>query len=152
MLLKLDFHKAYDSVRWVFVDHVLQWMGFGNSWRSWIRGCLTSADMSIMVNGSPIKPFHIERGLRQWDPLSPFLFVLVAEVLNRLISKAEDYNLIDRVLVGRDEVNMSHLQFADNTILLCPTSYETIIKNRRILDCFGVMSGCALITINLHYC
>ena len=88
MLLKLDFRKAYDSIRWAFIDHVLQTMGFGDTWRLWIRGCLTSADMSIMVNGSPTKPFHMERGLQQGDLLSLFLFVLVAEVLNKLLYRA----------------------------------------------------------------
>ena len=97
VLLKLDFLKAYDSVRWDFIDHVLQRMGFGNVWRWWIWGCLTSTEMSIMVNGSPTKPFHMERGLRQGDPLSPFLFVLVAKVLNHIISRAEEKNLIDGV-------------------------------------------------------
>ena len=87
-LLKLDFQKAYDSIRWSFVDHILERMGFGSHWRLWVRNYLSTTEMSIIINDSLAKPFHMERGLKQGDPFSPFLFVFVAEVLNRLISKA----------------------------------------------------------------
>ena len=97
--------------------------------------------MSIIINGSPSKPFQVERGLRQGDPLSPFLFVLVTEVLNQLISKVEDCGLIDGIQIGKHRVNILHLQFANDTILFCLSRYETIVSYRRILDCFGVMSG-----------
>ena len=99
--MKLDFKKAYDSVRWSFMDHVLESMGFGQLWRKWVWGCMSSATMSILVNGSPTKPFLMQRELRQGDPLSPFLFVIVAEVLNRMISKAKEVGLIEGLQVGK---------------------------------------------------
>ena len=102
MLLKLDFQKAYDSIKWMFIDHVLQRMGFGNVWRKWIHGCLSSAELSIMVNDSLTKPFTMERGLRQGDPLSPFLFALTTGVLNLLISRAEEKNMIKGMQIGSD--------------------------------------------------
>ena len=60
IILKLDFHKAFDSVRLDFVDQVLKKMGFGRLWHKWIQCCLSTAEMSIIINGSPTKPFKME--------------------------------------------------------------------------------------------
>ncbi|XP_015945805.1 uncharacterized protein LOC107470909 [Arachis duranensis] len=67
-IIKLDFQKAYDWVKWSFVDIVLQKMGFDIYGRGWIKECVCSASMSVLINGSPTKPFKMERGLRQGDP------------------------------------------------------------------------------------
>ncbi|XP_020972640.1 uncharacterized protein LOC107627573 [Arachis ipaensis] len=142
-IIKLDFQKAYDRVKWRFVDIVLQKMGFGWRWREWVKECVSTASMSILVNGSPSKPFKMERGLRQGDPLSPFLFVLVIDVLHRMVGEAVKNRRVVPLLVGKDNVKLSHLQFADDTILFCPP--ETIINYDRLLRCFEVMSG---LTIN----
>ena len=79
------------------MDHVLARMGFGHNWRKWIWGCLSIAEISIIINGSPTKPFRMERRLRQGDPLSPFLFMLVANVLNRLPRKAVSCGLVEGI-------------------------------------------------------
>ena len=139
--MKLDFHKTYDSIRWDFVDQVLAKMGFGYTWRSWIHGCITSAKMSILINGFPSKPFRMERGLRQGDPLSPFLFVLVAKILNKLLFKALNLGFIESIKGGREGLDLSHLQFADDTILFCLAKTEVLLNYRRILACFGVKFG-----------
>nr|XP_025639300.1 uncharacterized protein LOC112734266 [Arachis hypogaea] len=120
-------------------------MGFGQKWRAWVMECVTTASMSVLINGSPSKPFKMERGLRQGDPLSPFLFVLVVEVLHRMIGEAVRNGRISPLLVGRDSIELSHLQFADDTILFCPPEDETIRNHRRLLRCFELMSG---LTIN----
>ena len=86
--------------------------------------------MSIILNGSPTKPFKMERGLRQGDPLSPFIFVLVAEVLNKLLIKAKDLELIEGIKIRRDNVELSHLQYADDTVLFCPAKPEVVINFR----------------------
>ena len=140
-MLKLDFQKAYDTVRWSFLDHVLDCMGFGSKWRSWVGHCVTSASMSILVNGSPSAPFKMNRGLRQGDPLSPFLFVLVGEVFNKMVEKAKSLNLVEGLKVGRDAVDISHLQFANDTLVLCPKKKEYLINYRRMLNYFSIMSG-----------
>lgn len=72
------FEKAYDSVSWDFLRFVLEKMGFSFVWRKWISECLSSASVFVLVNGSPTKEFRMGRGHRQGDPLSPFLFLLVA--------------------------------------------------------------------------
>ena len=81
---------------------------------------------------------------------------MVAEVLKQLISRAEKLNLIEGLQIGLDAINISYLQFANDTILLCPTRYEALVNYRRILDCFGVMSGLQInydksIVIPIHY-
>ncbi|KAK2663061.1 hypothetical protein Ddye_001635 [Dipteronia dyeriana] len=96
---------------------VLEKMGFGLKWQQWIRWCIASPSLSILVNGSPTFQFPIERGLRQGDPLSPFLFNLDVEFLNVILCRAKVLNMISGVDFGTDEVHISHLQFADDTML-----------------------------------
>lgn len=94
--------------------------------------------MSIIINGSPTKPFHMERGLWQGDSLSLFLFVLVVEVLNRLLSKAQECGFIEGIKVGKDGIMLSHLQFVDDTILFYLKNLEVMVNTRCILDYFGI--------------
>nr|XP_043639112.1 uncharacterized protein LOC122610185 [Erigeron canadensis] len=76
---KIDFAKAYDSLSWEFLFSILTAMGFGLKWRSWIQACLSSAKSSVLVNGSPSEEFPIRRGLRQGDPMAPFLYIIAME-------------------------------------------------------------------------
>nr|GEZ23330.1 RNA-directed DNA polymerase, eukaryota, reverse transcriptase zinc-binding domain protein [Tanacetum cinerariifolium] len=80
--VKVDFEKAFDSIRWDYLDEVLLNFGFGSKWRGWINGCLSSSMGSVLVNGSPTTEFKFYKGSKQGDPLSPFLFILVMESLH----------------------------------------------------------------------
>ncbi|GJR55734.1 RNA-directed DNA polymerase, eukaryota [Tanacetum coccineum] len=104
LIFKVDFEKAYDSVRWDFLDDVLKKFGFGNKWCAWIQSCLRSSRGSIIINGSPTKEFQFFKGLKQGDPLSPFLFILIMESLHLSFQRVVD--------VGMHKVggNMSRVQ------------------------------------------
>ncbi|XP_016162200.1 uncharacterized protein LOC107604981 [Arachis ipaensis] len=119
-------------------------MGFGLRWRTWVKECVTTVSMSVLINGSPAKPFRMERGLRQGDPLSPFLFILVVDVLHRMVGDAVRNGRISLLLVGRENIELSHLQFADDTILFCPQETETIVNYKRLLRCFELMYGLSI--------
>ncbi|RVW49018.1 Transposon TX1 uncharacterized 149 kDa protein [Vitis vinifera] len=88
VLCKLDLEKAYDHINWDFLVLVMQKMGFGEKWAGWIRWCISTASFSVLINGSPAGFFQSTRGLRQGDPISPYLFVLGMEALSCLINKA----------------------------------------------------------------
>ncbi|GJU89969.1 RNA-directed DNA polymerase, eukaryota [Tanacetum coccineum] len=108
LMFKVDFQKAFDSVRWDHLDDILGKIGFGEKWRGWIRDCLTSSKASILVNGSPTDEFLFLRGLRQGDPLSPFLFILVMDSLQVFFQR-----LIDRVNVHKSCIYDIGVRLAD---------------------------------------
>ena len=109
LCLKVDFEKAYDSVSWEFLYDMLNRMGFDSRWIMWIQGCLESATVSVLVNGSPTEEFKPSRELRQGNPLAPFLFIVVAEGLAGLVRQAVKANLLAGLKIGRKEVELSIL-------------------------------------------
>ena len=94
LLCKLDIEKAYDHVNWNCVIAVMDKMGFGSKWLSWIRWCISMVHFSVLVNDSPSGFFTRSRGLKQGAHLSPYLFVLVMEILSCLISRAKGGGLL----------------------------------------------------------
>ncbi|XP_071708483.1 uncharacterized mitochondrial protein AtMg01250-like [Rutidosis leptorrhynchoides] len=93
-------------------------MGFGSRWIKWIEACLKSASISVLVNGSSIREFNLQKGVRQGDPISSFLFILAIEGLNILIKRAVDVGLFQSVKVRTTRVPITHPQYADDTILI----------------------------------
>nr|GEY62122.1 putative RNA-directed DNA polymerase, eukaryota, reverse transcriptase zinc-binding domain protein [Tanacetum cinerariifolium] len=101
MVFKVDFEKAFDSLRWDYLDVIMEKLGFGFKWRMWISGCLKNSRASMLINVSPTPEFDIFNGLRQRDPMSPFLFILAIEGLHALVSKAVSTGLVKGSSIGR---------------------------------------------------
>jgi len=148
LMFKVDFEKVYDSMDWRYLDEVMAKMNFLRLWRSLIMECLTTATASVLVNGCLTDEFHFERGLRQGDPLSPFLFLLAAEDLNVMMSMVVTNGLYTSYNVGAQEpVSMSHLQFADETLLIGVKSWANVRAMKAILLLFEVVSR---LKVNFH--
>lgn len=116
-------------------------MGFGSKWRFWIRGCLTSSMSSVLINESPTGEFPISQGVRQGDPLSPFLFITAMEGLNIAINNAYSKSLINGIKLPNDGPRLSHLFYTDNAIFVGEWCSESIKNLSRILKCFHISSG-----------
>ncbi|XP_068504370.1 uncharacterized protein [Phaseolus vulgaris] len=122
-------------------------MGFHNLWIAWIKGCLESATVSVLVNGRPTEEFKPTGGLRQGDPLAPFLFLVVAEGLARIVRSASKTTLLTGLKFGRKEIEVCILQFADDTIFLCEDSFNNVVTLKAIIKGFELASG---LKINFH--
>ncbi|GKB66637.1 RNA-directed DNA polymerase, eukaryota, reverse transcriptase zinc-binding domain protein [Tanacetum coccineum] len=148
MVFKVDFEKAFDSLRWDFLDLILDKIVFGSRWRAWINGCLCSARSSVLVNGSPTEEFEIFRGLRQGDPLSPFLFIFGDDRVTCLYPcKAEALGLFKGVHFGSDNLCISHLMYADDVIFMGEWTWSNARNLISLLRCFYLVSG---LRINIH--
>nr|GEZ37435.1 RNA-directed DNA polymerase, eukaryota, reverse transcriptase zinc-binding domain protein [Tanacetum cinerariifolium] len=117
MIFKVDFKKAFDSVRWDFLDDTLDKFSFGTKWRGWIQGCLNSAMGSILVNGSPTSEFKFHKGLKQRDTLSPFLFILVMESLHLSFNHILNAGLFKGILID-NSLTLSHLFYAEDVVFI----------------------------------
>jgi hypothetical protein len=139
VLLKLDLTRAFDSVAWPFIFEVLRAYGFGDKWCAWIAILLSSASTRILLNGEPGPPIWHRQGLRQGDPLSPMTFVLVVDVLGKLVSAATAAGVLAPLHPRRAIPRIS--MYADDVILFCRPTPEELIGTRETLRLFGRASG-----------
>ena len=93
VICKLDIEKAYDHVNWAALLDLLKIMGFGVRWCRWIHICISTAQFFVLFNGSPADFFGSLRGLRQGDPLSPLLFLVMMEVFSKMMKRVEGAGL-----------------------------------------------------------
>jgi hypothetical protein len=138
-LLKIDIAKAFDSMLWPFLLEVLQHIGFPRRWTNWISILLSTASTKVMLNGRPGRRIAHVRGLRQGDPISPMLFVVVMEVLNSLIREA-DRRVLLSPLPGRAIAHRASL-YADDLVVLMAPHHEDLTCVRLVLDLFAGTSG-----------
>lgn len=132
--VKLDMHKAYDRVQWSYLKSIMLKMGFEQRWVRLIMECVSSVD----VETDTIKPI---RGLWQGDPVSPYLFLLVAEGLLSMLKGAEDRGEIEGVKVCRGALVVSHLLFADDSLILMHADKKNEENLQSILNEYCVSSG-----------
>jgi hypothetical protein len=134
MFLKMDMEKAFDKMEWKLILTIMQSLGFHSTWLHWIESCISSSSFSILLNGSPFGLFSPKRGLRQGDPLSPFLFILGSEVLSRLLLKEERLGNIKGMKIARSSPAINHLLFADDLLLFGKASILEATSIKGCLD------------------
>jgi hypothetical protein len=139
--VKLDMSKAYDRVEWGFLDEVMCRMGVHPKWRSLIMQCISTVSFSIPVNGQPSETFKPSRGICQGDPLSPYLFIICAEALSSLIYQAERTGWLFGVPTSPKRPRLSHLFFADNSLLFCRAQARDWGRLSQLLECYEKASG-----------
>ena len=136
MALKLDMSKAYNRVEWSFVECLLKKMGFHSKWVDLMMECITTISYSILINGEPSHTIHPSRGLRQRDPLSPYIFLLCTEGLHGLLTRAVASSDIRGISICRNEPRLTHLFFADNSLLFCRASIQECMHIQALLSTY----------------
>lgn len=141
MLLKLDLEKAYDRLRWDFLEDTLRAAGLSEGWIRRVMECVAGPSMCILWNGEKTETFKPSRGLRQGDPLSPYLFVLCMERLCHLIEEAVEDMRWKPITLSRGGPQLSHICFAYDLILFAEASVTQIRVIRKVLEKFCKASG-----------
>lgn len=140
-ILKVDLSKAYDRVRWDFLIKILRGMEFPDSWIHWIFQCISTVTYSVLVNGEQSQRITPKKGLRQGDPLSPYLFILLMEVLAKGVQRAESAGIVQGIKVARKAPPVSHLFFADDALFCFKATPSSCRAIRGIIDGFCAVSG-----------
>lgn len=121
MAIKTDMNKAYDRVEWPFIESVLRKMGFAETWMMW---CIRSVQHKVLINDQPKGHIIPNRGLRQGNPSSPYLFILSTEALIANVRKAKKEKTLTRLKVARESLAISDLLFADDSLFFCKETKE----------------------------
>jgi hypothetical protein len=136
MALKLDMSKAYDRVKWDFLELLMRKIGFSERWVDLVMTCVHTVSYSILINGRPYGHICPSRGIRQGDPLSPYLFILCAEGLSTLLHKAERNDIITGLPIARGGTKINHLFFVDDSLLFCRANFMEWGNLQEILDIY----------------
>lgn len=139
--LKLYMAKAYDPIEWVYLEAVLRKFGFDEQWICWVMACVTTVSFATVINGEKGELFTPSRGIRQGCPLSPYLFILCAEGFHYLIQSAIEDNTLHGVKIGRHCPSISHLFFADDSILFWEATASGCNAIEGILRKYEAASG-----------
>eukprot|EP00253_Pinus_taeda_P036049 PITA_36049 len=141
MIIQLDLAKDYDKLSWSYIRAALKAYVFYHNWIIWVMALASMANFSILLNGSPSRTFMPSKGLRQGDPLSPFLFVLMREGLGRVIKMASAEGRIQGLKLTTDGVASTHQQFVDDTMLQGIPTVKEAKAFKQILNDFAMATG-----------
>ena len=129
--IKLDMSKAYNRLEWLFLCRVMRKMGFDEDWVDQIFRCISTTQLSFIINGKQRGSLSPSRGLRQGDPISPYLFLICTDAFSGLLSKAQKGGPIHGVKVCKRAPQVSHLFFADDSVLFVRA---TTSECERVID------------------
>ncbi|KAL5543569.1 hypothetical protein UlMin_007353 [Ulmus minor] len=141
MALKIDLEKAYNRVSWQFINEVLLAYGFDARWVGWVSKCISSATMKLLINGAYVRDIKPKRGLRQGDPLSPYLFILCTEILSRMFMSKVENDMIHGFKLARGGPPLHHLLFADDIFVFGKACFTEARHIKETLDSFCSWSG-----------
>ena len=141
MAIKIDLEKAYDKLEWSFIRRMLSRINLPTSLIELIMSCVASVTTSILFNGSPLDPILPSRGIRQGDPLSPYIFILCVNYLSQMIEEKCNQKLWNLVKASRNGPAFSHLMFADDLVLFAKADLSNCSTIRDVLDDFCDVSG-----------
>lgn len=142
--LKLDISKVYDRVSWVYLRNRMVAMGFSPKWIQWMMLCVTSVSYSICFQGSNIGPIIPKRGLRQGDPLSPYLLLLFVEGLSLFLKAAADRSSITGCHICPQDPAITHLLFADDSFSFFKANADEANDVKEVLTRYESLSGQAV--------
>eukprot|EP00253_Pinus_taeda_P021248 PITA_21248 len=141
MLIKLDLSKAYDRLSWKYLERILKAFGFCDRWVNWVISMISTLNFSILLNGAPTTTFNASRGLRQGDPLSPFLFIIAAKGLGRYFKKEARERKIQGLRLWGNRTTVTHQQFVDDIMIYCKATLKEVKRIKKILEIFMESSG-----------
>ncbi|XP_013624949.1 PREDICTED: uncharacterized protein LOC106331168 [Brassica oleracea var. oleracea] len=139
-MLKVDIRKAFDTVCWDFVIKILKAQGFPPLFVSWIQECITSPRFFVALNGELAGFFEGKKGLRQGDSISPYLFIMIMEVLSRLLNKAQIENKFQLHPLCNSP-RITHLLFADDLLVFSDGSRASVSGIKAVMSVFREWSG-----------
>lgn len=141
VIIQLDLAKAYDKLSWSYIRAVLRAFGFDQNWIRWVMALVIMTSLSILLNNAPSRLFTPSRGLRQGDPLSPFIFVLMMEGLGRAIKMANAEGRIQGLKLTLDGVANTHKKFVGDIMLQGTPIVREARKIKHILNDFAMATG-----------
>jgi hypothetical protein len=139
IVLKLDFQKAFDIVHWEAILATLAARGFPERWTWWVKHLLETSRAQILLNGQLGKKFKIEKGVHQGDPLSPYLYIVVADVLQQMIRRADREGLLLHPIENGAPLHV--LQYADDTLLILHGTPQQATLAKALLDAIAMFTG-----------